>query len=169
MSWQRGTLASGERTMPYAIELQGPAAIVHVAGGQIRLEVHPLLPGVWAVHCGGRWLHIHWAAEGSRVCLHWEGQTYEVHRPRPQTDRAATVAGGLGSPMPGVVSRVLVRPGQPVQAGDPLYVVEAMKMEHLVRAVRPGRVVRTIETGTQVENGALVVEVEEGTETEHGP
>jgi 3-methylcrotonyl-CoA carboxylase alpha subunit len=66
--------------------------------------------------------------------------------------------------MPGVVTRVLVQPGQMVGEGDPLCVVEAMKMEHLVRAVRPGRVIRITEPGTQIEGGAIVVEVEDPVE-----
>ncbi len=43
-------------------------------------------------------------------------------------------------PMPGLVREVLVRPGQNVKAGDPLAVVEAMKMENVLRAECDGRV-----------------------------
>lgn len=38
------------------------------------------------------------------------------------------------SPMPGVVDKVLVKAGDAVKKGDPLFVVIAMKMEHVVRA-----------------------------------
>ncbi|MCL6498971.1 MAG: hypothetical protein K6U07_02935 [Firmicutes bacterium] len=65
--------------------------------------------------------------------------------------------------MPGLLTRVLVEPGQVVAAGQPLYVVEAMKMETVVRAARPARVLRVLaREGEQVEGGAVVVELEEG-------
>jgi len=46
----------------------------------------------------------------------------------------------LLSPMPGLLSSVAVRQGQEVKAGEPLAVVEAMKMENILRAERDGRV-----------------------------
>ena len=48
----------------------------------------------------------------------------------------------LLSPMPGLLSSVAVRQGQEVKAGEPLAVVEAMKMENILRAERDGRVAR---------------------------
>ena len=44
----------------------------------------------------------------------------------------------LESPMPGVVTKVLVAVGDAVEKGQPLLAVEAMKMEHLIRAPRWG-------------------------------
>ncbi|MGQ0677530.1 MAG: acetyl-CoA carboxylase biotin carboxylase subunit [Rhodospirillales bacterium] len=46
----------------------------------------------------------------------------------------------LLSPMPGLLSQVAVKPGQEIKAGEPLAVVEAMKMENVLRAERDGRV-----------------------------
>jgi propionyl-CoA carboxylase alpha chain len=48
----------------------------------------------------------------------------------------------LLSPMPGLLSSLVVAPGQEVKAGEPLAVVEAMKMENVLRAERDGRVAR---------------------------
>jgi propionyl-CoA carboxylase alpha chain len=48
----------------------------------------------------------------------------------------------LLSPMPGLLSSVTVEPGQEVKAGEPLAIVEAMKMENVLRAERDGRVAR---------------------------
>jgi biotin carboxyl carrier protein len=65
------------------------------------------------------------------------------------------------SPMPGKVTRVLVQPGQAVEARQGLVVIEAMKMENELRASKAGRVraVRVAE-GQLVEAGALLVIVE---------
>ncbi len=46
----------------------------------------------------------------------------------------------LLSPMPGLLASVAVSPGQEVKAGEPLAIVEAMKMENVLRAERDGRI-----------------------------
>jgi propionyl-CoA carboxylase alpha chain len=46
------------------------------------------------------------------------------------------------SPMPGLLSAISVTPGQEVKAGEPLAIVEAMKMENVLRAERDGRIAR---------------------------
>jgi propionyl-CoA carboxylase alpha chain len=63
--------------------------------------------------------------------------------------------------MPGTVVRVAVTEGAPVERGQLVCVLEAMKMEHPVNAPADG-VVRTlpVSTGTQVEAGALLAVVD---------
>ena len=48
----------------------------------------------------------------------------------------------LLSPMPGLLAAISVTPGQEVKAGEPLAIVEAMKMENVLRAERDGRIAR---------------------------
>jgi biotin carboxyl carrier protein len=62
--------------------------------------------------------------------------------------------------MNGVVTRVLVEPDDEVTRGQPLVAVEAMKMEHLVRAPRDGRV-RAVHAspGAMVQGGTTLVEL----------
>ena len=43
-------------------------------------------------------------------------------------------------PMPGLVKQILVAQGQEVKSGEPLAIVEAMKMENVLRAERDGKV-----------------------------
>jgi biotin carboxyl carrier protein len=63
--------------------------------------------------------------------------------------------------MPGRLVRVLVQPGQQVQAGDGLLVMEAMKMEKELRSPRAGRVSELpVSEGQAVETAALLVVVE---------
>ncbi len=71
-------------------------------------------------------------------------------------------AGSLTAPMPGTVLRVHVSAGDGVAAGDPLMVLEAMKMEHAVRAVVGGTVTAVhVTAGQQVDAGAVLVVVED--------
>ncbi len=68
--------------------------------------------------------------------------------------------GTIRAPMPGLVVRVLVTPGQAVEEGAGVVVLEAMKMENELRAVGPGvvRAVR-VEAGMAVEKGEVLVEL----------
>lgn len=68
--------------------------------------------------------------------------------------------GRLESPMPGVVTKVLVAEGDSVRKGQPLLAVEAMKMEHLIRAPRDGRVAQVrVRAGEMVNGGVPLVEL----------
>ena len=63
--------------------------------------------------------------------------------------------------MPGVVTRVMVAAGDTVRKGQPLLAIEAMKMEHLIRAPRDGRVKEVrASAGEMVNGGVALVELE---------
>jgi len=69
---------------------------------------------------------------------------------------------GLDSPMPGVVTRVMVAAGDEVGKGQPLLALEAMKMEHVIRAPRDGRIRSIAATvGEMVSGGVPLVELED--------
>jgi 3-methylcrotonyl-CoA carboxylase alpha subunit len=76
--------------------------------------------------------------------------------------RARAHGGGLEAPMPGVVTRVHVAAGDQVRQGQPLVAIEAMKMEHVLRAPRDGKV-RAVaaQPGEMVSGGVALVELEE--------
>jgi acetyl/propionyl-CoA carboxylase alpha subunit len=80
------------------------------------------------------------------------------------TGAAAANAGPapLVAPMPGLVVRVNVKPGDQVQAGQPLVVMEAMKMENELRSTSTGIVSSIrVQPGAAVEKGAVLVELVE--------
>lgn len=56
----------------------------------------------------------------------------------PEPQRRADAGGSLRAPMPGRVLAVLVQSGQVVDEGQPLLKLEAMKMEHTIRAAAAG-------------------------------
>jgi propionyl-CoA carboxylase alpha chain len=95
-----------------------------------------------------------------------DGATALTERPRFADPSAAPRGGSLLAPMPGLVVRVLAEPGAAVTAGQPLVVLEAMKMEHTVAAPSDGLVaeLRTAE-GEQVEAGQVLAVVETPEET----
>jgi acetyl-CoA/propionyl-CoA carboxylase biotin carboxyl carrier protein len=64
--------------------------------------------------------------------------------------------------MPGVVIAVNVTIGDQVVVGDSLVVIEAMKMEHIVRATSAGRIEKcNVTVGTSVQMGQLLLKVVE--------
>ena len=64
--------------------------------------------------------------------------------------------------MPGLVVRVLIEVGQEVEAGDPLLVLEAMKMEHTIFSPTKGAVAAiNVAPGEQVERDAVLAEISE--------
>ncbi len=70
-------------------------------------------------------------------------------------------AGGLVAPMPGKVIDLKVKVGSKVKKGDTLVILEAMKMEHQVKASEDGKVTKVlIKKDDQLENGALLMVVE---------
>jgi biotin carboxyl carrier protein len=83
---------------------------------------------------------------------------------RPAEDDPAAAAGTAGecrAPLPGAITNVAVRVGDHVRDGDSLVVLEAMKMEHTLRAGGPGTIGAVLcAPGDQVDVGDLLVVVE---------
>lgn len=86
-----------------------------------------------------------------RLAVQWAGMT---------AVRPAVGDGRVKAPIPGLIARLLVEPGQAVETGQPLLVLEAMKMENEVRAPRPGTVQAVkVKPGQTVTLGELMLEV----------
>ena len=69
--------------------------------------------------------------------------------------------GGLIAPMPGKVIDVKVKKGSKVNAGDTLVIIEAMKMEHAIKATETGKIAKVmIKLNDQVDNGATLLVLE---------
>ncbi|WP_449045644.1 ATP-binding protein [Paracoccus versutus] len=145
-------------------------------GGEALLEV--LGPGAARVtldggtheigYEGGRWW-VDGSPRRSRIVNHAAGTSVFGGRsltliPLDPLARGGEEAGGgmTLSPMPGLVKAIFVEPGQQVAAGEPLAILEAMKMEHTLTAARDGRVAEVLAAaGDQVEAGAALIRLEE--------
>ena len=81
-------------------------------------------------------------------------------KPRFKMPGTEVTIGGLIAPMPGKVIDVKVKKGKKVKVGDTLVILEAMKMEHSIKASEDGTVSELlISVNDQVENGALLMVV----------
>jgi 3-methylcrotonyl-CoA carboxylase alpha subunit len=91
------------------------------------------------------------------------GSTYSLLRDDPLhlVEAGGAQGGGLTAPMPGKVVALLAQPGQKVEKGAPLLILEAMKMEHTITAPSAGTVKAfCYAAGEQVSDGAALVEFE---------
>ena len=69
--------------------------------------------------------------------------------------------GGLIAPMPGKVIDVRVKKGAQVKAGETLIIIEAMKMEHSIKATETGKIAKVmVKLNDQVDNGATLLVLE---------
>jgi biotin carboxyl carrier protein len=75
--------------------------------------------------------------------------------------KAMQKAEPIKAPMPGMVLKILVNPGQQIHKGDGLVILEAMKMENILKATASG-IVKAIKATerTAVEKGAVLIELE---------
>ena len=89
-----------------------------------------------------------------------KAQAKAPKRPKAETGNPNQVA----APMPGVIASVAVKDGQPVQPGDLMLTIEAMKMETGLYADRAGTVKALhVQPGSQVDAKDLLVELEPAT------
>ncbi len=107
-----------------------------------------------------------------RLAVHAQGERYTVFGreaqatvvefdPIAHAGEGAGDGGRLTAPMPGKLIAFLAQPGQSVKQGQPLAVMEAMKMEHTITAPRDGRVAELLyAAGDQVGEGAELLKLE---------
>jgi biotin carboxyl carrier protein len=158
--------------MRYTVDLAGTTVAVDV-GGDADSATIAAIPGtpIWLLTVGAEVHEViaHRTGPG-RYTLSIGGHRFDAEalddRARAIREMAAvagTVASGpapLRAPMPGLIVRIHVAPGDIVAAGDPLIVMEAMKMENELRAPAAGTVrAIPVTPGTAVDKGALLVEL----------
>ena len=85
------------------------------------------------------------------------GYNFGVPDPLAKADDAGAGAGNLRAPMPGLVKVVRAGPGEAVVKGQPLLILEAMKMEHTIAAPHDGIIAEIAAEGAQVTDGTVLV------------
>jgi propionyl-CoA carboxylase alpha chain len=118
-----------------------------VDGVEVALQVRPLLNGVALSHAG--------AAAAARVYTRREAELASLMPEKVAADTGKF----LLCPMPGLVKTILVKEGQDVKVGEMLCMVEAMKMENVLRAEKDARVSKIVaKEGESLAVDAVIME-----------
>jgi biotin carboxyl carrier protein len=129
----------------------------------MKPDIVEIRPGVYSVLLAGRSYVIHesssdWIALNA---IEWERVVVDPRRRASAGPASASAIRDVKAAMPGKVVRVLAAPGETVEAGQGLLILEAMKMQNELRSPRAGVVaaVRVAE-GATVSSGQVLVTLE---------
>jgi 3-methylcrotonyl-CoA carboxylase alpha subunit len=101
------------------------------------------------------------AQDDHHVFLEGQTFTFRLLDPLASAGEEESQEGSLLSPMPGLLTTLLVEPGTHVEKGTPLVVLEAMKMEYTIKAPAAGRVHSFFfDVGDQVPEGTQLLRFE---------
>jgi propionyl-CoA carboxylase alpha chain len=103
-----------------------------VDGRPVSVNVRPIVNGAVLTHAG--------ASAAARVFGRREAELYALIPEKVAGDKSKQML----CPMPGLVKMLAAAPGQEVKAGEPLAIIEAMKMENVLRAERDGVILRVL-------------------------
>jgi 3-methylcrotonyl-CoA carboxylase alpha subunit len=155
---QEVSLRWGEETIAARVStLSDLAHDVLVAGKLHRVERNG---SDWTVD--GQKISATVVRHGAEITVFW-GNTYNFQTVDPLDRASDAMMGGdvTLAPMPGLVKAVFVTAGETVAEGDKLAVLEAMKMEHVLRAPRAGVVAEVyVAQDTQVAAGVSMIALE---------
>ncbi|HET7436422.1 MAG TPA: biotin/lipoyl-containing protein, partial [Thermoanaerobaculia bacterium] len=130
--------------------------------GEQRLEVLDVRADEIEIRANGRTHVVPYVVQGSTVSFAFDGEIYSAD----VSDKGARAKArhrdhSMSAPMPGVVTKILVKQGDVVAKGAPLLILEAMKMEHAITAPRDGTVSALHCTeGEMVQPGVELVELQ---------
>jgi geranyl-CoA carboxylase alpha subunit len=164
--WQF-TLKHGEQKYPVILEVQSagsqPCLLATLGASQVSLKLLAS-DGCWlTLELDGIRRRIAYQQQGEQLWLYGHYGNLQLldvtHAPAEGLNAASS--GTVKAPMDGAIVEVLVSEGEQVSKGQLLLVLEAMKMEHPLRAGIDGSVRRIgISQGDQVTNRQVLVEIE---------
>ena len=155
-------LTQGDKVWTVCLQINGPRAIT-VDLGEEQVTLMRDSEGHW--RAGGARIGETVALGESVTVFASHTYTFAIDDPLNRASDGADEAHLVIAPMPGVVSGVLVKAGDPVSAGMRMALLEAMKMEHTLCAPRDGVVAEVlVREGDQIEAGVAMIRLEESEE-----
>lgn len=159
---RRWVITIADREIPVEIREVGEGRLrVTWCGRTAEVDACRLGRGRWSLLVDGTSVDAAVTGEGDDTVVAMAGRTYRLRTETSHAREARGIAPRSGesgsgetarSVMPGIVTRVLVARGEVVEAGEALVILEAMKMENEIRAVRGGTVEEVFVTVRQTVN-----------------
>jgi 3-methylcrotonyl-CoA carboxylase alpha subunit len=127
------------------------------------IEIVAVRPDEMDLRVDGRLHVVPYAVQGSTVSFSFDGEIYFADvTEKGLRAKARHRDASMSAPMPGLVLKILVRPGDVVAKGAPLLILEAMKMEHQIVAPRDGEIAAVnCREGELVQSGVELVALKE--------
>lgn len=167
---QRSWLRHYLRIMPREIQWDDVRVEAPLAELDAATQWNQLGPRTWSVSMGGHRYkvecekapdadgHTVFRINGVRRAVRILDERAKLLEKMGMSVKPGAASGDITAPMPGKVLQVLVKEGESVEEGQPLVVLEAMKMENVIKAAANGTVtVVQAAEGQAVEKGALLV------------
>lgn len=99
---------------------------------------------------------------GNKSYVSIGSQSFSVEDASLSAAKGAALFGAMVSPMPGKILKLHKKAGDQISQGDSILVMEAMKMEHTIKASHDGIIAKiNVSEGQQVDGGLVLVELEE--------
>jgi 3-methylcrotonyl-CoA carboxylase alpha subunit len=139
---------------------RGRGWLLRFADRDIAAECELQPDGALALGLDGVKRRVRVLDHGSEIAVFIDGESWRFEEVDPLAPGAGDdpTAGKLTAPMPGRVTRLLVEAGAKIRRGEPLMVIEAMKMEHTITAPADGVVAAVrFAAGELVEEGAELI------------
>jgi len=160
-------LNGARRSVELTRSAEEPSQLVATIDGQrVEADAAKSSPGVYSILLGGRSLEVRVEALVGGMLVRTAGREYRVEIVDLRSWRRSRsgridLAGRqqIVAPMAGKVVRVLVAPGQQVETGEGLLVVEAMKMQNEIRSPKTGTVERLLAKEGQAVNSGEILAV----------
>jgi 3-methylcrotonyl-CoA carboxylase alpha subunit len=152
---------AGETRIEVVYRRRGGWKIALANGAEFEAQGELAADGQLAGIAGDEKASAIWLRADNEIQLFTKDGTrrFAIVDPLHDAEGAEVSGGPLVAPMPGRVISLLVEPGTHVEANQPVIVLEAMKMEHTLRAPSSGTVVSfRFAAGEQVDEGAELVE-----------
>lgn len=140
--------------------------IVKVGGKEIALTFDDQKASIRTAFLGDRRIDFGWDRRESGYTIQIEGIEYEVEVRDPKMElisktvrsgAAASRAAEVRAPIPGLITKVLLKSGEAVKKDQPVLCLDAMKLENEIAAPQEGTVTRVaVQPGQPVERGQLL-------------
>lgn len=149
------------------LEKSGDGYLLKTDEASLPLELTEASKNEFIVKLNGRRYNVYAAEDEKRIYANIEGKAFYFEKPAEEEKDFDDAAGAgqdreeIKPPMPGSIVKVLVKKGDKVKEGDPLIIVEAMKMETSLYASIDGTVTEiNAEAGKQADSEDVLIVVE---------